>query len=70
MKCKLCGTEIHLVPSASERAARYGGSPQDYTKLFTAHSFCVVAERSRQTLEFIEKRNNQDAEKRVRIRKQ
>jgi len=47
MKCRVCNTEIVLVPSASERARKYGGNPSDYTKLFTVHDKCALAERAR-----------------------
>lgn len=40
MKCIHCKKEIVLVPSASERAKKFGGKPSDYTKLFTEHKEC------------------------------
>jgi DNA-binding ferritin-like protein len=46
MDCTICGKPITLVPSAAERAKKYGGKPSDYTKLFTAHSTCEVEKRS------------------------
>lgn len=45
MNCSICGKRIVLVPSAAERARRFGGRPQDYTRLFTAHAACTVAAR-------------------------
>lgn len=42
MKCTHCGKEITLTPSASERAAKYGGKPSDYTKRFTIHVDCLL----------------------------
>lgn len=53
--CTLCGKPIVLVPSAKERAERYGGKPQDYIKLFTAHAECVVAKREAETRELLRK---------------
>ena len=50
MKCTLCGKEIVLVPSASERAEKFGGKPSDYTKLFTTHATCAVAKRNADTV--------------------
>lgn len=53
MKCNICGREVVLRPSASERARRYGGTPADYTALFPAHAECVVGKRraeARQTM--------------------
>lgn len=55
MKCKLCRKPILLVPSAAERAAKFGGQASDYTKLFTTHASCAVAERSRGDLELLRK---------------
>ena len=53
MKCSICGKPIALVPSAAERAKRYGGKPSDYTRLFTEHSECVIAKREKDTLDLI-----------------
>lgn len=47
-KCTFCKTTIVLVPSANERAAKYGGKASDYTKLFTSHNKCMVATRDKQ----------------------
>ena len=55
MKCNLCGKKIVLIPSAKERARKYGGKPSDYTKLFTVHSECQVQKRENETLELIRK---------------
>ena len=55
MKCTICGKPITLVPSARERAAKYGGKPSDYTKLFSEHAECVAAKRERETLELIKR---------------
>ena len=41
-KCKHCNTPIVLYPTAKARAARYGGSPDDYANLFTEHSSCLI----------------------------
>lgn len=42
MKCVHCHEEVVLVPSATERAAKYGGTPEFYTKLFTMHNKCIM----------------------------
>ena len=42
MKCRHCGYEIVLYPSATARAKKYGGKPADYTAMFTEHSACAV----------------------------
>ena len=53
MKCKYCSKPVVLVPSAKERAARYGGKPSDYTELFTSHSECAIAHRNEETLKLM-----------------
>lgn len=58
MKCTICGKEIILSPSASERARVYGGKPSDYTRLFREHSECLIAKRERETVELIRKLNS------------
>lgn len=42
MKCIYCNKPVILNPSAEERAKKYGGKPEDYTKLFKAHYHCQV----------------------------
>lgn len=53
MKCTICGTAIVLVPSAAERAARYGGKAEDYTKLLSTHGSCAVKKRSDESVELM-----------------
>ena len=50
MNCTICGKPIVLIPSAAERARKFGGVPSDYTKLFTAHGECQVAKREAETV--------------------
>lgn len=57
MNCTICNKPIVLVPSAKERAAKYGGRPSDYAKLFTTHSECFVAKRERETRELMRRLN-------------
>ena len=57
MRCRICGKPIVLVPSAKERAAKFGGKPSDYTALFTTHSECALAERGKETSELIKRIN-------------
>ena len=59
MNCKICGKPVVLVPSAAERAAKYGGSAKDYIALFTTHSACFVAKRTRETIELMRRLNNE-----------
>jgi len=55
MKCTICGKPIVLVPSAKERAIRFGGKPSDYTRMFTEHATCVIEKRERETRELIKR---------------
>lgn len=55
MKCTICGKPVLLVPSAKERAKKYGGKPSDYTKLFTEHSACIINKRNEDVLKLIRK---------------
>jgi hypothetical protein len=48
MKCTICTKPIVLVPSAAERAAKFGGKASDYTKLFTTHPQCALDKRNEQ----------------------
>ena len=50
MTCSICNKEIVLSPSASERAKKFGGSPSDYTKLFTTHASCAIEKRSNESI--------------------
>ena len=53
MNCTICHKPVVLVPSATERAKRYGGTPSDYTRLFPAHSACELAKRAADTSELM-----------------
>lgn len=55
MNCTLCGKPIVLVPSAKERADKFGGRPSDYTSLFTQHTSCARAKRDQDTLALMRK---------------
>lgn len=56
MKCTICDKKIVLVPSAAERARKFGGKPSDYTSLFTTHSQCAVNKREQEAVELMRKR--------------
>ena len=58
MNCTLCGYPVILIPSAAERAKKYGGSPEQYTKLFPEHSDCIIKKRNRETIELIRRRGS------------
>jgi hypothetical protein len=55
MNCTICGKPIVLVPSATERAKKFGGKPSDYTRLFTTHSTCAVEKRSAEAVALMRK---------------
>lgn len=57
MNCLYCGKKIVLVPSAQERARKYGGKPSDYTALFTIHAQCQIEKRNAMTLKFMRSQN-------------
>ncbi len=61
MNCRICNKAIVLVPSASERAARFGGTPEFYTRLFTTHGTCQVAQRSQAAVETMRRLNGRSA---------
>lgn len=48
--CNICNTPIVLVPSAEERARKYGGTPQHYINQFTAHADCIIKKRESETV--------------------
>lgn len=50
MNCTVCNKPIVLVPSAAERAAKFGGKPSDYTRMFTTHALCAVLKRADDTM--------------------
>lgn len=58
MKCSICKKEIVLSPSAKERADKYGGTPESYTRLFTTHSDCELNKRREDTLELMRRRRD------------
>lgn len=51
--CTICGHPIVLMPSAAERARRYGAKPSDFTRLFTTHSQCAIQKRTQQAIDNI-----------------
>jgi hypothetical protein len=56
MKCSICNKPITLIPSATERAKKYGGNVADYARLFTTHTECQLA-RNKASLSDLIKRN-------------
>ena len=53
--CTYCNKPIVLVPSASDRASKYGQSPEYYRSLFTVHGKCQVEMRKESTSQLIER---------------
>lgn len=62
MNCAICHKPIKLVPSAAERAKKFGGKPSDYTKLFTEHAECVIRKRQTETVALMRKITGKDKE--------
>lgn len=60
MNCTICGKPVVLVPTAKERAAKYGGRPADYTALFTTHSQCTLNQRASETSALMRKLNTKE----------
>lgn len=54
--CVLCGKPVVLVPSAQERARRFGGKPSDYAALFDRHAGCEIDRRAEETSELIRRK--------------
>lgn len=54
--CTYCNKPIVLVPSASERARKFGGKASDYTKLFTVHRWCQIDARNKEVMALIQRR--------------
>jgi hypothetical protein len=44
--CTICSKPIKLVPSATERARKFGGQASDYTAIFTQHVSCALKQRA------------------------
>jgi hypothetical protein len=55
MNCTICGKKIILVPSAAERARKFGGRASDYTALFNSHSQCAVNKREQEATQLMRK---------------
>ena len=56
MNCTICNKKVVLVPTAKERAEKYGNSPSYYTKLFPTHSTCFIAKRNKDTIDLIRRK--------------
>ena len=64
MNCEICGDPVVLVPSAAERAAKNGGTPAYYTKLFPTHTDCQLAKnKAEQSAAMKRARDRMDADK-------
>ena len=54
-KCTICGKEIVLVPSAEERAKKFGKTAAFYTAQFSTHSECALKKRSQESTDLMRK---------------
>lgn len=50
MACQYCNKPVVLVPSAAERAKRFGGKASDYTAMFPDHAACAIKHREQETV--------------------
>lgn len=56
MKCTICGGEVILIPSAAERARKYGDHIASYyTSLFPTHTHCQLAKNKAAVIELIQR---------------
>jgi hypothetical protein len=60
MNCSICDQPIVLIPSAEERARKYGETPAFYTKLFSTHVDCAIRRRREETSELLRLRAQMD----------
>lgn len=60
MNCLHCGQPIGLVPSAAERAKKFGGVPNDYTAVFTYHAACTLELRAKGTAELLRRKSQEN----------
>lgn len=67
MNCTICHEPVILIPSATERAKRYGGKPSDYTSLFTSHPDCFIAKRSQESIDLIRRLAADEKRNQVRL---
>ncbi len=56
-KCKICGKPIVLVPSAAERAKKFGGKASDYIALFETHSDCQLTKNKKDLKDLLMRRS-------------
>lgn len=66
-KCRHCGKPIVLVPSAAERARKYGGKPSDYANLFQWHDDCQLQLRQAETTELLQRKRAAELLQRKRV---
>lgn len=57
MNCTICHKPITLIPSAAERARKFGLTAEHYTKLFAEHAQCTIDKRAREVSELVARRN-------------
>lgn len=60
MNCTICNKPIVLLPSAKERAEKFGETPRFYARLFREHADCQIAKRNADTLALMRRINNKE----------
>jgi len=53
MNCNICNKPVVLVPSATQRAIKYGGTASYYTRLFPVHSACALKKREEEVFKLM-----------------
>lgn len=69
MNCLICGKPVILIPSANERAAKYGNTASYYTNLFKTHTDCELKKRAEDTSELMCRLNKEYELRKSKIRK-
>ena len=60
MNCGICGKPVILVPSAAERAKKFGNTPEYYIRMFPNHVGCELMLREKETKEMLENRKESE----------
>lgn len=69
MNCLLCGKPVILIPSAKERADKYGKPASYHTNLFKTHTDCELKKRAEDTSELMYRLNKEYELKKANIRR-
>jgi hypothetical protein len=68
MKCTICKQPVILHPTAEQRAKKFGGKAEDYTRLFLTHNTCELKKRAQETTDLMRRIVAQQARNRVTLK--